>query len=56
MVDKVIEANINKGGTFILTDRIQFDNSISLASIGLILNVNKRYTVFPTGFPPFHLI
>ena len=34
VVDKVIDANLNKGGTFILTDCIQFDNSISLASIG----------------------
>ena len=46
VVDKVIEANLNKGGTFILTDRIQFDNSISLTSIGLTLNLNQRYTVF----------
>ena len=48
MVDKVF----NKWGTFILTDRIQFDNSISLASIGLTLNLIERYTVFSYWFTP----
>ena len=55
MVDKVIEANLKKGGTFIF---IQSDNSISLASIGLTLNLNERYTVFSYWFTPvsFYLI
>ena len=46
MVDKVIEANLNKGETFILTDRIQFDNSISLASIDLKGNSGRKISLF----------
>ena len=55
MVDKVIEANLKKGGTFIF---IQSDNSISLASIGLTLNLNERYTAFSYWFTPvsFYLV
>ena len=55
MVYKVIEANLEKGGTIIF---IQFDNSVSLASIGLTLNLNERYTVFSYWFTPvpFYLI
>ena len=50
-----MEANLTKGGTSIF---IQFDNSISLASIGLTLNLNERYTVFSYWFTPvrFYLI